>query len=173
MSYTSALIREQDPLKQGLKLIFAMPAASNPIHSRARSIKTRIETYPVVLFVYINSIREQDPLKQGLKPQLPGQGSIRTWQIREQDPLKQGLKQFCDIPLKFIDFIREQDPLKQGLKQEYNTNNPYNELIREQDPLKQGLKLCIFIYSSTAKNYSRARSIKTRIETGSWREKIE
>ena len=60
------LIREQDPLKQGLKqLKLGMPVTI--------------------------TIREQDPLKQGLKPfQNP---VIRSFLlIREQDPLKQGLK---------------------------------------------------------------------------------
>ena len=62
------MIREQDPLKQGLKL---------SCDSRCCNIK------PI--------IREQDPLKQGLKL------SKVCWigcciSIREQDPLKQGLK---------------------------------------------------------------------------------
>ena len=61
-------IREQDPLKQGLKL------NQPPISYR---------------FLFI---REQDPLKQGLK--LPPLILIpMLQQIREQDPLKQGLKQ--------------------------------------------------------------------------------
>ncbi len=63
-------IREQDPLKQGLK------------HTTNHSITEE--------FV-IQNIREQDPLKQGLKQLCKG-----TWAqvevIREQDPLKQGLK---------------------------------------------------------------------------------
>ena len=62
-------IREQDPLKQGLKqCINSAPQKLTPI-------------------------REQDPLKQGLKL---GKSSRRSWRrlpIREQDPLKQGLKQ--------------------------------------------------------------------------------
>ena len=38
-------------------------------HSRARSIKTRIETTVALQYaVATPSIREQDPLKQGLKP---------------------------------------------------------------------------------------------------------
>ena len=61
-------------------------------YSRARSTKTRIETF-------LNSgsspksvtIREQDPLKQGLKLE-GGVNNIAQGSIREQDPLKQGLK---------------------------------------------------------------------------------
>ncbi len=41
------------------------------MHSRARSIKTRIETeFLFSLVDYVHYIREQDPLKQGLKPPL-------------------------------------------------------------------------------------------------------
>ena len=61
-------------------------------NSRARSIKTRIETTEYKgkkYFVY--EIREQDPLKQGLK--LDRDMWVGDFQrIREQDPLKQGLK---------------------------------------------------------------------------------
>ena len=61
-------IREQDPLKQGLKP--AQPEAVEKIlnDSRARSIKTRIETSSLpVDSSAVTQIREQDPLKQGLK----------------------------------------------------------------------------------------------------------
>ena len=37
-------IREQDPLKQGLKPVMTKPDGSFTVHSRARSTKTRIET---------------------------------------------------------------------------------------------------------------------------------
>ena len=37
-------IREQDPLKQGLKLVEPNPLRAPPTYSRARSTKTRIET---------------------------------------------------------------------------------------------------------------------------------
>ena len=60
-------IREQDPLKQGLKPVTTFLCSS--------------------LF----GIREQDPLKQGLKQRVAAHGK-NTCEIREQDPLKQGLK---------------------------------------------------------------------------------
>ena len=85
-------IREQDPLKQGLK----------------RGWRARIcQRY---------QIREQDPLKQGLK--LINIDIMDSWnQIREQDPLKQGLKLItCSTAVQMRGLIREQDPLKQGLK---------------------------------------------------------
>ena len=61
-------IREQDPLKQGLK-------------QRVRWAAVLATTH----------IREQDPLKQGLKPFL-SEKLKQSVTIREQDPLKQGLK---------------------------------------------------------------------------------
>ena len=87
-------IREQDPLKQGLKL-------------RDRCSKE-----------IIRCIREQDPLKQGLKhyPVVVRISDIHI--IREQDPLKQGLKLIVSCIFTPSRSIREQDPLKQGLKQE-------------------------------------------------------
>ena len=61
-------IREQDPLKQGLKHQPGSCQTRKNENSRARSTKTRIET---TLFRTYNRvpgiIREQDPLKQGLK----------------------------------------------------------------------------------------------------------
>ena len=62
------LIREQDPLKQGLKPLMNI---TNPKSE--------------------NSIREQDPLKQGLKLSKVDCVNLLLF-IREQDPLKQGLK---------------------------------------------------------------------------------
>ena len=63
------LIREQDPLKQGLKHIVNQKTAEK-------------------------RIREQDPLKQGLKLNTTMKKQA-TKTIREQDPLKQGLKHKC------------------------------------------------------------------------------
>ena len=63
----SEQIREQDPLKQGLKLI--------------RESRDQLGF----------RIREQDPLKQGLKHYQDISASNKS-EIREQDPLKQGLK---------------------------------------------------------------------------------
>ena len=71
------MIREQDPLKQGLKL--------------KKMINYRKEL----------CIREQDPLKQGLKRSKCIK-FIRAVRIREQDPLKQGLKHLDKIVWFFI-----------------------------------------------------------------------
>mgnify|MGYP007069371886 CR=1 FL=1 len=61
-------IREQDPLKQGLKLISGLGLNPRPPNSWARSIKTRIETTSLSKYQPTRPfIREQDPLKQGLK----------------------------------------------------------------------------------------------------------
>ena len=110
------VIREQDPLKQGLKPDALL--TNNPK----------------------NNIREQDPLKQGLKL-LESLHVESNSIIREQDPLKQGLKLknlsfsnpsygnsrarstktrietiYCQYSHGHYQVIREQDPLKQGLK---------------------------------------------------------
>ena len=61
--------------------------------------------------------------------------------------------------------IREQDPLKQGLKLNYAAAVHEIPMIREQDPLKQGLKQNSEEFVESFSSYSRARSIKTRIET--------
>ena len=63
------LIREQDPLKQGLKHLKGPVIPWIFRNSRARSTKTRIETIFSECNVDSITIREQDPLKQGLKPQ--------------------------------------------------------------------------------------------------------
>mgnify|MGYP006918121487 FL=1 len=68
-------IREQDPLKQGLKLQKTVGSGGTVL------------------------IREQDPLKQGLKRMLYCDAGRRE-NIREQDPLKQGLKHIS-IALSF------------------------------------------------------------------------
>jgi len=60
-------IREQDPLKQGLKQISDIVEIHNRGDSRARSTKTRIETKTGSVIQQSKIIREQDPLKQGLK----------------------------------------------------------------------------------------------------------
>ena len=66
--FSLLFIREQDPLKQGLKLGLVGSSRAGTTNSRARSIKTRIETVVVGVDPAATSkIREQDPLKQGLK----------------------------------------------------------------------------------------------------------
>ena len=54
-------IREQDPLKQGLKLIRGYTRELRTIHSRARSTKTRIETryydnYDTPIYLFASKI---------------------------------------------------------------------------------------------------------------------
>ena len=91
-------IREQDPLKQGLKPSKRASPFTGFSNSRARSIKTRIETVVIPCeSEELAKIREQDPLKQGLKQWI--WRPFSTWtSIRKQDPLKQGLKLLLLIP---------------------------------------------------------------------------
>ena len=73
-------------------------------YSRARSTKTRIETFDLYTISMQNYIREQDPLKQGLKPNFSSLNPLGSV-IREQDPLKQGLKLVaCPCPSRTVLF---------------------------------------------------------------------
>ena len=119
-----------------------MPCVTD--YSRARSIKTRIET---LLYHTIESIKYTYSRARSIKTRIETEKYVSrnpSQRIREQDPLKQGLKpSVYGLSLCFLITIREQDPLKQGLKHiTHDTTIP-----------------------PAAKN-SRARSIKTRIETG-------
>ena len=87
-------IREQDPLKQGLKHFGSAVGDFREI------------------------IREQDPLKQGLKLLRKHMPKQHCSAIREQDPLKQGLKLRSSCKGRVHKAIREQEPQKQGLKHE-------------------------------------------------------
>ena len=72
-------IREQDPLKQGLKLRHIINKGN------------------------CEFIREQDPLKQGLKLVFIS-NITRFFSIREQDPLKQGLKPCLEWMVELFHF---------------------------------------------------------------------
>ena len=135
-------------------------------NSRARSIKTRIETWSSRFrsSSYIG-IREQDPLKQGLKHCIVLSCTNETSNSRARS-----IKTRIETPHRSQDNpidepIREQDPLKQGLKLIRNSNIIISIHIREQDPLKQGLKHENWSSEQCSGRHSRARSIKTRIET--------
>ncbi|AAM30250.1 conserved protein [Methanosarcina mazei Go1] len=52
------------------------------LYSRARSIKTRIETPPLPDYQQKGFIREQDPLKQGLKQKITLSLKLRNWDSR-------------------------------------------------------------------------------------------
>jgi len=84
-------IREQDPLKQGLKphLIYIKVGESD--NSRARSTKTRIETNRLSLFYSSSSDSRARSTKTRIET-ANSNGNTQGCSIREQDPLKQGLK---------------------------------------------------------------------------------
>ena len=118
-----------------------------PAYSRARSIKTRIETEPCILLY----------------------GPLFHSRARS---IKTRIETFLDQEYYFeVCNIREQDPLKQGLKLDVFSPNCLSSLaIREQDPLKQGLKHRYLSIHFIEQKDSRARSIKTRIETRRYRQ---
>jgi len=88
--------------------------------------------------------------------------------VLEQNPPKQGLKHGCCVGGNSYCLVLEQNPPKQGLKPIFYPH--YKEKatsVLEQNPPKQGLK-------QQRKNITieplpgfRAKSTKTRIETGS------
>ncbi|AAM33066.1 hypothetical protein MM_3370 [Methanosarcina mazei Go1] len=124
----TALIREQDPLKQGLKP-----------NSRMRSLR---------IFI----IREQDPLKQGLKLNTLTYLFLLVF-IREQDPLKQGLKQSVQFfSCQVVDGYSRARSTKTRIetKEDLDYLKEHN-IIREQDPLKQGLKRDEYYFIITAR----------------------
>ena len=66
-------VREQHPLKQGLRPRLKLLQVHWQWGQRATSIKTRIETSASPLAVGFSvTVREQHPLKQGLRPGMPG-----------------------------------------------------------------------------------------------------
>ena|GEM_PF-3235985 len=143
-----------------------MPCVTD--YSRARSIKTRIET---LLYHTIESIKYTYSRARSIKTRIetihlqPGRGLIQDSRARS---IKTRIETEKYVSRNPSQRIREQDPLKQGLKPSvYGLSLCFLITIREQDPLKQGLKHITHdtTIPPAAKN-SRARSIKTRIETG-------
>ena len=109
--------------------------------SRARSTKTRIETFRPYATPRLDLLlRELDPRKQGLKHQYTRPFSDLS-DLRELDPRKQGLK---PIPLRSANG-RSQTSRARSTKTRIET---HPTMVRFQ-----------------ARQTSRARSTKTRIET--------
>ncbi len=76
-------------------------------NSKARSTKTRIETYRWLWFWDRLCIRKQDPLKQGLKHALIFICLNSLKAIRKQDPLKQGLKHSLAVIYQVTELLFE------------------------------------------------------------------
>jgi len=97
-------IREQDPLKQGLKPHYQALSFTDYEYSRARSIKTRIETTNLVLYFAVLYSRARS-IKTRIETMPASQAYECGFLIREQDPLKQGLKQkFSEVAKDDIRF---------------------------------------------------------------------
>ena len=86
------VIREQDPLKQGLKLISIHNFTYILVYSRARSIKTRIETKEKTPGLINRIYSRARSIKTRIETSVGFQCCRQFGNIREQDPLKQGLK---------------------------------------------------------------------------------
>jgi len=134
-------IREQDPLKQGLK-----PSLG-------------------ALWLPACLIREQDPLKQGLKPFVYLLGRIFFSYSRARST-KTRIETLIPETLLLSKSNSRARSTKTRIETHKTGLHPRRfRMIREQDPLKQGLKLIVPSRVIPAKLYSRARSTKTRIET--------
>ncbi len=134
-------IREQDPLKQGLKQIFSTEVCPKCQNSWARSTKTRIETHflgYITLYGWHSWARST---KTRIETAHFPEGSFPRNPIREQDPLKQGLKRSMGL----LDKAKKTDSWARSTKTRIET---------------------FHIFFTPLKNiYSWARSTKTRIET--------
>ncbi len=84
-------IREQDPLKQGLKRNLAKFFHINT-YSRARSTKTRIETLQLLMYIEYGTYSRARSTKTRIETSVRLEFRKNSIMIREQDPLKQGLK---------------------------------------------------------------------------------
>ncbi len=168
-------IREQDPLKQGLKLNNLHLIVIDILNSWARSIKTRIETYfhkftcPFLYNSWARSIKTRietiiyadgvscygNSWARSIKTRIETMYSHRpiSWLMHSwARSIKTRIEtHFLNILYHFMSRIREQDPLKQGLKRCFVLLVWVNTFIREQDPLKQGLKprscTCFYLYT--------------------------
>jgi len=117
-------VLEQNPSKQGLKP-FHHPTGPETLNRfRAKSIKTRIETFHIASLLFqIPDVLEQNPSKQGLKRFFQASASFRR-AVLEQNPSKQGLKRFFQASASFRRAVLEQNPSKQGLKHIESENKP-------------------------------------------------
>ena len=118
VSLMQDLIREQDPLKQGLKLGH-LSCSDSVIHSRARSTKTRIETnYHKNNLAFRRHSRARST-KTRIETQEQSHRCSPMCYSRARST-KTRIETFR-TPANCLSLgeIREQDPLKQGLKHHY------------------------------------------------------
>ncbi len=141
VSTSSAMLGEQDPRKQGLKLVFACFGCKLHQTRRARSKKTRIETRT--------------------KCQIRAFG----------DPSESKIQENKDWNMMALGIHRHYEGSESKIQENKDWNSSGSDekekrlSLGEQDPRKQGLKL--YRFPRRIQDYStrRARSKKTRIET--------
>ena len=88
-----------------------------PAAQRESSIRTRIETFSGLTWVYWGYVwlRENLPSEQGLKLQIPQAADLNVG-LRENLPSEQGLKHTVTRNCVLTLFLRENLPSEQGLK---------------------------------------------------------
>ena len=135
-------IREQDPLKQGLKPLSFFSTLLNWFNSWARSIKTRIETSWNLGYRQLYR--------------------VDSWARSIKTRIETSNGNDYHITCFWNSWARS---IKTRIETNYVEAEQCVSMIREQDPLKQGLKPIIWLIMAMPSCYSWARSIKTRIET--------
>ncbi|AKB60706.1 hypothetical protein MSMAP_0721 [Methanosarcina mazei SarPi] len=160
-------IREQDPLKQGLKLVRILWILDISLNSRARSIKTRIET--VARMVFRSYLRHSYSRARSIKTRIetPNQSKPESLavSIREQDPLKQGLKHSAGGAAVTMGGNSRARSIKTRIETNdvmfWNCFSPYSRARSIKTRIETRPRKA----QKCGPNNSRARSIKTRIET--------
>ncbi len=162
------LIREQDPLKQGLKLDYLRSTIADSANSWARSIKTRIETvnflklYLFKRYSWARSIKTR--IETYFQQILLRRGFRYSWARSIKTRIETIAVREC---WRGVLEIREQDPLKQGLKRTSAGVICLRLANSWARSIKTRIETAFQAQGHDALSYSWARSTKTRIET-SW-----
>ena len=151
-----SFIREQDPLKQGLKHNVYWIINAIWGDSWARSTKTRIETDTYRR----EERREADSWARSTKTRIETRLRPSQRPRRNMDSWARSTKTRIETVYLFItrraNNIREQNPLKQGLKQTYNTEIAHGRYRREVASTKTRIETFSQFTSSSLNIWSRS-----------------
>ncbi len=156
---------EQDPRKQGLKPKWPALRASHQHPRRARSKKTRIETWSLVPVDQM-AVHSESKIQENKDWNLQGRKVAWPLSPRRARSKKTRIETGADFQIEFDKDLGEQDPRKQGLKR-HRTTAFYTDLeLGEQDPRKQGLKRraspCASAFSALGEQDPRKQGLKRR-----------
>ena len=168
-------LREQLPLKQGLRQINSISIAYLKIAQRTTSTKTRIKTSPYASKGLPVHPQRTTSTKTRIKTHISDYCLPLSKMLREQLPLKQGLRHLQQSPYFCLYCSQRTTSTKTRIKtggplllrtesQRLREQLPLKQL-REQLPLKQGLRHKKAARASSAASSQRTTSTKTRIKT--------